>query len=615
MRNVQPTFLESQTPEAQPPLTPAPHRTFSNSKWTALATYGASLLICLIVLILSLQLWRANLRIPFGYTPQGQDSFLFMMLTKTVGETGWINQNPHLGAPGILEQLDYPLPEAIHWATVKLLFLFTSDYALVFNLFYLLAFPAIALTSTYAARKLGLGPATSICIAQLYAFLPYHMLRGEMHQGLCAYYAIPLTIPLILGLSAGAQVFEFRRGGFVRSRIPGAVVALLTCVLVALSNPYYAAFTCFFLAMAACIAMRRSGNPIRFPLIDAGIMIGVIVLAVFVEITPNLIFSAEHGSNPIASAHDIGDSDVYAMKLTQLVLPVPGHRIRAFAALRSKYALEFSFINENESSALGLLGAAAFLFLLARGVTGLSRPAYAVSNINPRMRMLDDMSMLTVAAVLLGTVGGIGSTLSFLIVDVLRAYNRISLFISFFSFVTLGLAVEWMCRRWLTKHTTICEAGILLILLVLGLLDQIPPSSVPDYALLTRDFTSDQHFVESIEASLPPGAAVFQLPAMKYLVSPPVAGLEEWQLFRGYLHSRALRWSYGAMVGRPAYEWQVKALSQSLPDALQDLRDKGFAGIYLDRRGFPDLMVELALVRELGERTISEDQHIVFFRL
>jgi phosphoglycerol transferase len=72
----------------------------------------------------------------------------------------------------------YPAMENFHFVLIKLLSLFTSDHALVINLFYLLTFPLTALTALYFFRhfKFSFGPA--VVGSLLYAFLPYHFFRS-----------------------------------------------------------------------------------------------------------------------------------------------------------------------------------------------------------------------------------------------------------------------------------------------------------------------------------------------------------------------------------------------------------------------------------------------------
>ena len=78
--------------------------------WSGVALYCGTGLLSIIIVIASLSLWRADLRVPFDYRPDGHDAFVNMMLAKTVIETGWTWHNPNLGAPGRLDLLDFRFP-------------------------------------------------------------------------------------------------------------------------------------------------------------------------------------------------------------------------------------------------------------------------------------------------------------------------------------------------------------------------------------------------------------------------------------------------------------------------------------------------------------------------
>jgi phosphoglycerol transferase len=570
-----------------------------------LSLYLRSVLLSVVVTIFALHLWRADLRIPFNYTSDGNDSFINMMQTKTVIETGWNAHNPLLGAPGTLDQLDFPNPEFIHWMAIRAISIFTRDFGLAINAYFLLTFPLIALTTTLAARQIGLRKGTAILIAQLYTFLPFHFMRGEMHLSLAAYYALPLTIPAIVAVAAGIELRGLKRA-----------IAVVGFVSTALSSPYYAAFSIFFLGAAAVIALvqRRDRNAFR-----TAAMLGTIALATFfAQIIPNLLHSARFGPNPMAGARVLYEGDLYGLRLTQMLLTVPGHRIPALAEFRDEFAAHAPMVNENECSALGIVGSWGLLVLLFFGIFGNrsainlaepGRPRPGLDALRESRRTLTVLSILLLAGVLLATVGGLGPTLNYLGFTTIRGYNRISIFLALFSLLAVGIAFDGLSIRSNRLRTAI--GGLILIV---GLLDQISPRFAPNYQRNAQDFNSDAKFVAAIESSVPAGAAIFQLPIMSYPECAPINNLNDYQLFRGYLHSASLRWSYGAMKGREISRWQEKLALLSLPNAIAEMQANGFSGIYLDRNGYVDDGTERSLRAILGSPIVSENGRLVFFR-
>jgi hypothetical protein len=137
----------------------------------------AAMVLSLAAAIVVLELWDADLRVPFTYTGDGTLNLVFI---KDVLENGWYFENSRLGAPNGLELYDYPV---INGETLNLLFfrilgLGTDDPALVMNLFFLLTFPLTALTAFIVLRRLPVSRGIAVVVALLFSLLPYHFMRG-----------------------------------------------------------------------------------------------------------------------------------------------------------------------------------------------------------------------------------------------------------------------------------------------------------------------------------------------------------------------------------------------------------------------------------------------------
>src|SRR3954451_4410566 len=140
------------------------------------------------------------------------------------------------------------------------------------------------------------------------------------------------------------------------------------------------------------------------------------------------------------------------------------------------------------------------------------------------------------------------------------------------------------------------------LLLVFGILDQTTPRMVPSYAAISSEMASDDAFVKRIEAALPAGAMVFQLPYQPFPEAAPVVEMADYSHLKGYLHSRALRWSYGAIKGRPEAEWQPEISALPAAEMAEQLVLKGFDGLYIDRFGYADrgMKLEQEMAAQLG---------------
>jgi phosphoglycerol transferase len=98
----------------------------------------------------------------------------------------------------------------------------------------------------------------------------------------------------------------------------------------------------------------------------------------------------------------------------------------------------------------------------------------------------------------------------------------------------------------------------------------------------------------------------------------PVQGLRDpYEPAKAFLHTDDLRWSYGAMRGRPE-DWAAENTSKPAPELVAAARAEGFAGILLDREA--DAARSDALEAELraavgAEPERSPDGRFAFFRL
>lgn len=109
---------------------------------------------------------------------------------------------------------------------------------------------------------------------------------------------------------------------------------------------------------------------------------------------------------------------------------------------------------------------------------------------------------------------------------------------------------------------------------------------------------------------------IFQLPYVPFPEYPPVNRMSDYSHFRAYLHSKDLRWSYGAIKGREVDGWQRMVASMPVDEMLKALSQKGFEGIYLDSHGFEDSGANLMsdIKRVLGtEPLVSDNQRLYFF--
>jgi hypothetical protein len=567
--------------------------------------YALAVVLCLLILTWVMRLWQCDLRVPFTYFG---DAVWTSLAVKGTIDHGWWWFNPSLGAPAGLNFGAFPAMDNTQFLIIRAISLITGNYALTLNLFYLLTFPLTTVTSLYVFRKLSFSYAAALVGALLYAFLPYHFFRSyQLHMA--SYYLLPLMILVVLWVLAGDLiVFRPRAIGPLPKLHFGfkTIFAFAVSILVGGCGIYYPFFSCFFLLLAGVIGSLRSGR--IHHLLSAVTLAAVISGAVLISMTPLLLYQRSHGKSSLG-VRSVADAEVMGLKVGQLLLPIGGHRIPRLAALRARYNVG-PLTNENDTSSFGFIGAMGFLWLLVR-----------LFYQRPTSPLLDHVSWLNIFGVLYGTIGGFAALFSLLISPQIRAPNRISPFIAFFSLLAAMFFVD-RGYKWLERHNKrLLGAVVLSVLAAIGVLDQTTTSFffIPEYKKIELEYRSDAEFVGRIEASLPDRAMVFQLPYMTFPENGPLHRMtQDFELVKPYLHSTKLRWSYGAINGDYYDTWQRAIVLKPVPEFIDEIVASGFSGVYINRNGYADSAagLEAQLKALLGTSPITNsDGTLLFFNL
>ncbi len=558
----------------------------------------------LVLACLALKVWRGEVGIPFSYREEAQ---YYLMLAKSIEDHGGYLENPNLGAPFGQELQDFAVgTDRLNLDLLRLLLLFGSPAAAV-NVFYLLTFPLAAAAAYLVFRLLDVSRAGGVVAALLFALAPYHFERGEGNLFLTAYWVVPLGAYLVLATLGGIPLFR-RREGASGWRAYASLWTLMTiafCVAVASTGIYYAVFTLLLLAGATLIAfVARLG---RAAVAGGAICLALILAGVLVHLAPSISYRLANGPNAAAERHP-RESELYALKLSNLLFPIDLHRIESLARFTDEYKAASPI--RSEPMGLGPVAAAGFVALLLVALAGLVGARAGP----PVLRHAAAAALL---AFLIGTVGGLSTVIAELVTPQIRGWNRISIFIAFFAFIAvavgLGALGRWLGPQPLRRAVFAAALGAVL---VFGLYNQITYVHVPPYELASS-FADDRRFVTEIDRRLPEGAAVFQLPHLPFPEGGKSVDVFENDLLRGYLHSDDLRWSFGATKGRPE-EWVDDLAGMPTPTVLDAAAVAGFAGLYVDRAGYQDQGRALesdARSRVRAEPLVSGSGRLSFFDL
>ncbi|MBI3050344.1 MAG: hypothetical protein HYY76_18765 [Acidobacteria bacterium] len=118
--------------------------------------------------------------------------------------------------------------------------------ALALNNFFLMSFPLVFLCALGVLRHFGVTWPTAVAVSLLYAFAPYHLLRGEHHPFLTAYWPVPLAVLVALWIGRDRLVAgstEWSAGWHRR--------------------PWLAVLICAILDRARLVRSGQSGGPAR----------------------------------------------------------------------------------------------------------------------------------------------------------------------------------------------------------------------------------------------------------------------------------------------------------------------------------------------------------------
>ncbi|TET54037.1 MAG: hypothetical protein E3J54_02930 [Actinobacteria bacterium] len=558
-----------------------------------------------------MKLWRADLSIPFAFT---NDSLFHSTVIKGIIDNGSWYFNAYLGMPTGLFLYDFPSAYSFYFLVIKAMSFFTSNYALVINIFFLFSFPLVTITALFVFRsfKVSYGPA--IVGSILFAFLPYHFLRGQQHLYLSSYFMIPLVVLVALWIALDKPFIFTKKNNKIKFDFSFMTIASIAIIIITASTGiYYVFFAGFFFLVSGLIAYSKAKD--FRPVFVSVFLIVIMFLGTLINVAPSLIYRYKQGKNKVVAVRSINESELYGLKITQMLLPVTGHRLDFFMKVKSKYNQAF-VVSENDFSSLGIIGALGLIFLLARLflVRSQKKETEKASSDNT----LSALSLLNLSAILLATIGGFSSFFALVVSQQIRAYNRISIFIAFFAlFAAVIIIDKFLLTQAKKRFFQPLSYFFLLTILLVGILDQTTGNFIPRYEFLKKEISSQSRFVKEIEKKVPNNAMILQLPYVPFPENPPVHLMTDYDHFAGgYLHSKNIRWSYGSMKGRSGDKWQKSISEKPVNELINNLSLSGFSGIYLDRFGYENTDLENELKTFLGTKPIeSESKRLIFFDL
>jgi len=434
--------------------------------------------------------------------------------------------------------------------------------------------------------------------ALAFGLAPFIFAQSPFHITTEYVWHVPLFLPIWRWIAAEPGiVWGSRRFWF----------AVAVGFITGLQSPYWTNIFCqlTLLGAGAMYWRHRSWPAFR----SALAVIGAAAVAFALMNLDTWTYRLAEGPNPGALSREYKWMEIYGLKLVDLVIPPVTHHSNTFAAFATAHRIGDPAKGippasplQDEGSYLGIVG------LLALGWLVWTAVSDAVKG---RANDLPLAAWQVLWIVICFTTGGLNAILGAFGFTLFRTGQRYSL-------VILAIVLLYAAQRLTAWHkagatrsgpggTSLGTLAAAAAICGLILWDQVPRApSAETTATIARQVAADREFTEKMEAALPVGAMVFQVPVMEFPESP-MPGVPSYDHFRPYLFSKHLRYSFGSMKGRERERWQpavqgkffegatldreagvIRVNPANARAAVDELKRLGFSAIYVNRNGFPD---------------------------
>jgi len=528
--------------------------------------YGIQAVVVLAIAFVSLRLYEYDFRVPLSY--QG-DCLVILMYIKGIILNGWTWNIPQLSAPYGMSAAAFPMLTSFDWLIMKGISVFTSAPGIILNSFWLLTLIFSAWTSTFAARLLKINFVYAFPIGILYAFLPFALLRNTHHLNL-VYYLVPLLALLSVNLASGLTLDNDKK---IRR------IALVACVVQGFNYIYFSFFATILFGFSAILGYSTTRS--RKVIYVAAAAIALIIVSTVANLSPGLYSWHKNGMPPEMEYKSPPEAEIYGVKIRKMLAPQKDNALPALGYWGRRDARNpWPNENENVTARLGAVGSLGFILLLLISLK-IIRPA------GDGDALLVSTAALSLFTLLVITVGGGGAIFNLLIAPDIRAYNRFSVFLSFFSFVGLACYLQEKYDS-LAKKKWIVTA--LIVLFFVSLYDQL----LDRYLLFSqRDPNVAQYKVDTdialqLKRIYPNGATILQLPLIGFPLGVTHEKMLAYDHLRPFLWSdSSLHWSFPSFSERHR-DWQNRISALDDGEIVNAAIYSRFNVILLDRYAYKD---------------------------
>jgi phosphoglycerol transferase len=233
--------------------------------------------------------------------------------------------------------------------------------------------------------------------------------------------------------------------------------------------------------------------------------------------------------------------------------------------------------------------------------------------IGEKAKTLDSLAVLNLFTTLVITVGGFSAIFNLAVVPDIRAYNRFTVFVSFFALAALCLVLESFRLRFSRSKWKFFVPVFLLACFSLydQLLDRVGLLNTQDGDM--ANYLSEKTLLDRFTNIYPNGVSILQLPMTGFPIMSVHENMASYDHLRPFLFSKKnLRWSWPSFSQRHR-AWQDRLSSLEGDKLLKAAIYSGFGAVWVDRFGYKDNAVALTagLQAAGAKEMLSNARHVI----
>jgi hypothetical protein len=301
----------------------------------------------------------------------------------------------------ILSECNYNIQNIVMLILGKI----TGNMYIGVNIYYVISFFLISITSYWCMRKFAISPLVSIGISVLIAFVPYHVNRGEGQMIASSFFIVPLFIGMMYDI-----IYKEQHNCILKSYM------VLSCLA-----PFIdVQFSTMMVIIALILAVHRwNKNILKLTLLY---MMPCMILTFLISALNGMIGRSDLEQN-IEVAEEEG------LRILDFIMPIRYHIVGKLNDLRLEYDVGFSANGESGLNTLGVLFTIGFVCCIL---------SLFFENKNNIIRWLGWINILVI---LVSNIHGFNLLIEYVGFHVLY-WNRMGILVIITSAITVGIIVE-----------------------------------------------------------------------------------------------------------------------------------------------------------------------------